>query len=476
MAFNSFSFWLIFPVIFLLYWILPSKNNRIRNIFLLIVSYLFYLNWKPIFALFLVGLTLLCYVGGQVIESQNDSRKKRSLCWFFAVLGLLPLLVFKYYNFINDSLTDALAFVGLHFALPGLNWAIPVGISFLTFQAVGYVLDVYHKRVSAERDIIDFALFVSFFPQVTAGPISTAQELIPQIKSLHSFSYEQGRDGLKMLLWGMFIKLVIADRIGIYVDTVYANYIHYSGAVCLFATFMFAFQVYCDFAGYSLMAIGIAKTLGFDLINNFRRPFLSSSVTELWNRWHISLTRWLTTHVYINLGGNRCSKVRQSWNILVTFFVSGLWHGANWNYVMWGVLNGVFLVIEKALYGDKIKAELKEQNRKMTVLRIFRMAVTFFLFNIALAVFGTPSIPDAACFIGKIFTDFGDFSLSPLDTVSIVCLAVSLPLLIFKDIRDEYFPKFANGRAVQWVFYLFVAACVLCLGVHDCGQFIYVNF
>lgn len=282
----------------------------------------------------------------------------------------------------NDSITSLLETAGLHFSLPGLNWAIPVGISFFTFQAVGYLLDVHHERIKAEKNFWDYALFVSFFPQVTSGPISTAKDLMPQIKNPHKFNYDQGRDGLRMLLWGMFLKCVVADRLGLYVDTVYANYEHFSGANCLIASVFYTIQIYGDFAGYSLMAIGIAKTLGFDLINNFNRPYFASSITEFWKRWHISLTRWLTTHVYINLGGNRCSKLRQYLNILITFFVSGLWHGANWTFVVWGAIHGFLQVIEKALAIDP-KGHYYVTVEKYVWLRPFRILLTFMLVNFA---------------------------------------------------------------------------------------------
>lgn len=288
MAFNSFSFWLIFPFIFGIYWLIPAKWNQWRKVFLVLASYLLYMNWKPAFALVLFGVTLVTYWGGQVLEYKDESEKKtnkrKRLVRLFALLGLLPLLVFKYYNFLNDSLTAGLANIGLKFALPGLNWAVPVGISFFTFQAVGYMLDVYHGRVKAEKNLLDYVLFVSFFPQVTSGPISTAEELMPQIKATHKFDYEQGKQGLKYLLWGMFIKLVIADRLGLFVDTVYANYVHYSGVTCFVASVFYTLQIYCDFAGYSLMAIGIARTLGFNLINNFRRPYLAVSITDFWKK------------------------------------------------------------------------------------------------------------------------------------------------------------------------------------------------
>lgn len=389
------------------------------------------------------------------------------------------MLVFKYYNFLNSNLISFLDAVGLHFSLPGLNWAIPVGISFFTFQAVGYLLDVYKKRIPAENNFWDFALFVSFFPQVTSGPISTAKDLMPQFKTPHTFCYEQGRDGLKMLLWGMFLKLVLADRIGIYVDTVYSNYIHYSGSVCFFASIMYTLQIYCDFAGYSLMAIGIAKTLGFDLINNFKRPYLAASVTEFWKRWHISLTRWLTTHVYINLGGNRCSKFRQYVNIMITFLVSGLWHGANWTFIIWGALHGFFQIVEKALMGDKLKAELKSGVHKFTLGRGFRIALTFILVSFAWIFFRMSTLDVAVDVIGKIFTDFGQFSLGPLDPISMVGIGVGLPILFAREIREEYLfnrIKVLNYSIVKWVFYILIACYTLTMGVLDAGQFIYVTF
>lgn len=387
-------------------------------------------------------------------------------------MGLLPLLVFKYYNFLNDSLTALLVVSGLRFQLPGLNWAVPVGISFFTFQAVGYMLDVYHGRVKAEKNLLDYVLFVSFFPQVTSGPISTAEDLMPQIKATHTFDYEQGKQGLKQLLWGMFIKVVIADRLGLFVDTVYANYIHYSGATCFVASVFYTLQIYCDFAGYSLMAIGIARTLGFNLIDNFRRPYLAVSVTDFWKRWHISLTRWLTRQVYIPLGGSRCSKVRTYWNILVTFLVSGIWHGANWTFIFWGVMHGVLQIIEKALGWQKYEG-------RNWAVRIVRIAVTFLLVNFAWVFFRMPSIGDAFGMIGRIFANIGVPSLSDIGPEGIIIVMIGLFLLIFKELREEFFPRrfrFLEMRVSRWVVYVSLFCMILLFGVLDGGQFIYVSF
>lgn len=487
MVFNSLNFWFIFPFIFAIYWMVPGNRNKLRNAFLVLVSYLLYMNWNPAFALVLLGVTLITYAGALLVEriaqpsvlcDASHSGKKKVLCTTFAILGLLPLLMFKYYNFINDSATAVLETAGLNFALPGLNWAIPVGISFFTFQAVGYLLDVYHQRVSAEKSLLDYLLFVSFFPQVTSGPISTAKDLMSQIKTPHTFRFEQGITGVKMLLWGMFLKVVLADRIGVYVDTVYDNYVHCSGSVCFLASIMYTLQIYCDFAGYSLMAIGVAKMMGFDLINNFERPYLAASVTEFWKRWHISLTRWLTTHVYINLGGNRCSKARQYVNIMVTFLVSGLWHGANWTFIIWGTMHGLLQIVEKAFLGERLKAELSQSVYRLTFIRAVRIIVTFNLVSLAWIFFRMPTLADATDMICRFFNDFAPFTLAPMDTVSIVCLGLSLPLLIVYDVLHEYKPKcrILSSKSAQYIFYFIITCMIFSIGVLDAGQFIYVTF
>ena len=472
MAFNSFNFWLVFPFIFGIYWLIPASYNQWRKVFLVLASYLLYMNWKPAFALVLLGVTLITFLGGYVLATPEKPTKQKRIVWLFALLGLLPLLVFKYYNFLNNSLSAGLAAIGLKFEMPGLNWAVPVGISFFTFQAVGYMLDVYHGRIKAENNLLDYVLFVSFFPQVTSGPISMAEDLMPQIKASHTFDYEQGKLGLKQLLWGMFIKLVIADRLGLFVDTVYSNYIHYNGTTCFIASVFYSLQIYSDFAGYSLMAIGIARILGFNLIDNFRRPYLAVSITDFWKRWHISLTRWLTRHVYIPLGGSRCSKPRTYWNILVTFLVSGIWHGANWTFIFWGVMHGVLQIIEKALGWQKYEG-------KNSIVRILRIIMTFLLVNFAWIFFRMPDISSAMAVIGKVFTDFGTPDLRGLEIYTKLILVVGVGILFFKDIKDEFIPKgfdFLNKGFFRWSIYIVLFAMILTLGVLDSGQFIYVNF
>ena len=470
MVFNSFNFWLIFPIIFIIYWAIPKKYNKARNIFLLIVSYLLYMNWKPAFAIVLFGVTLVTYYGGLLFDNKNNAKKKQFV-FLFTLLGALPLLVFKYYNFLNESIASLLEFIGLKFMLPGLNWAIPVGISFYTFQALGYMLDVYHGRTKVEKNFIDYMLFVSFFPQVTSGPISKADELLPQIKTPHVFLYQQGKEGLRLLLWGMFFKMVVADRLGMYVDTVYGNFEHISGLNLLLGSIFYTFQIYGDFAGYSYMAIGIAKLLGFDLINNFNRPYFATTITEFWRRWHISLTRWLTQQVYIPLGGSRCSKIRCYLNILITFLVSGIWHGANITFIIWGAIHGFIQIIEKALGIQK-----GENTPKYLVP--FRILLTFVFVNIAWIFFRMPTFTAACDVIEKIATSPGRFDANIMLMSDMAMLVLGLSIMIMKDLKEEYIKRVTiiDNKYVKWFMYILIFALLLNFGILDGGSFIYVSF
>ena len=488
MLFNSLRFLLIFPLIFGLYWAIPARYNQWRKCFLIICSYLLYMNWKPVYALILIGVTLVTYWGGQILSLElkdkslelgessssskfKSSRKRKRLAWCFALLALLPLLAFKYFNFINVSVITGLASIGLQFSMPGLNWAVPVGISFFTFQAVGYMLDVYHGRIKAERNLVDYILFVSFFPQVASGPISKADELIPQIKVAHKFDYNQAVCGLRYLLWGMFLKVVMADRAGIYVDTVFSSYDKFSGLGCIIASVLYSIQIYADFAGYSLMAVGIAKTLGFDLINNFKRPYFAASITEFWKRWHISLTRWLTQQVYIPLGGSRCSKFKNYWNILVTFLVSGIWHGANWTFIVWGLMHGVIQIIEKTLGWNK--------KELMGIIKGLRIVITFVIVTLAWVIFRSPSIGDAIGLIGRYFQMSGRIIPDGAMTEFLYCIFALIPIVAYEALTEynaALYYRFAGKRILRWTVYLVIFTMILLAGVHDGSSFIYVSF
>lgn len=472
MIFNSFHFLTLFPFLFLLYYIIPCGWKRTRNIYLLVISYLLYMNFKPAYALILLYVTFVTYIGAKNIDRKEGMKRKGN--WLYFLLSLLPLLFFKYYNFINETCFDLMFFLGIRYELPGLNWAVPVGISFFTFQALSYLADVSFRKIKHENDFLTYALYVSFFPSIVSGPINKASSIIPQINSLRPcFDYRKAVSGLKLLLWGMFMKVVVADRIALYVDTVLSNYHAYSGTSCLFASICYSIQIYADFAGYSLMAIGVGKLLGFELAENFRRPYFSISVTEFWKRWHISLSTWLKDYIYIPLGGNRCSKIKNYWNILVVFLVSGIWHGANWTFIVWGILHGVFQMAEKALGVQK-----KESHGFTKAIRIL---TTFILITFAWIFFRMPTLNDAVFVIKRITNPMliGDLYLPSRSITFFILFGISL--LLLKDIRDEFFPQKIllmenSSRFIRWCTYLFLLIVILLTGVFDAGQFIYANF
>lgn len=479
MIYNSFNFLVLFPLIFFLYYLIPAKYHQGRNWLLLCISYILYISWKPAFALVLLGVTFVTFWGGQILQLRDNKeeskiRNRKRLVWLLVLLALLPLLVFKYYNFLNCSISDGLSAIGLQFTLLGLNWAIPVGISFFTFQAVGYMLDVYHGRIKAEENFLEYALFISFFPSIISGPINKASLVMPQIKNMRAyFDYNKAVEGLKMLLWGMFTKVVVADRVGLYVDTVLPFYQNYSGLTCFTASVFYTIQIYADFAGYSLMAIGVGKVLGFELTENFRRPYFAVSVTDFWRRWHISLSTWLKDYVYIPLGGSRCPKLRNYWNIFVTFLVSGIWHGANWTFIVWGIWHGLFQIMEKAL--GQQKCDYGWFGKTMKII------ITFLLVNFAWIFFRMPTLSDAVGVIRNIF----DFS-QPLgvDVGSrhiFLLMIMGTAILFVKDFTDEFVPeryKFFDSKnaVVRWVSYFMTLVLILLTGVFDAGQFIYANF
>lgn len=430
------------------------------------------------FALVLVVVTLITYWGGHILElrgnDDNLKTKRKRLVWLFALLGLQPLLVFKYYNFLNNSISTGLSSIGLQFALPGLNWAIPIGISFFTFQAVGYMLDVYHGRIKSENNILDYALFVSFFPSILSGPINKASLVIPQIKQLRPyFDYSKAVDGLKMLLWGMFMKVVVADRVAIYVDTVLPNYENFTGLSCLLASFLYTVQIYADFAGYSLMAIGVGKVLGFELTENFRRPYFAVSVTDFWHRWHISLSTWLKDYVYIPLGGSRCSKLRNYWNIFVTFLVSGIWHGANWTFIVWGCMHGVCQIFEKMMGLQKCNSRWFG--------KLVRILITFLIVNFAWIFFRMPTLSDALGVIIRIFDTSLPMTVFIEHNNNLPITIIGIGLLLLKDIRDEFLPDrclLMNNKSkyVRWLTYVSLLIMIMIIGVFGADQFIYANF
>ena len=445
---------------------------KVGNYLLIAISYGLYIKWNPVFPLVLLWVTVVTYWSALQIAKNQAFGKRKYLVWSGIVLASLPLIVFKYYNFISNTLEELLSKVNITVGLPGLNWAMPLGISFFTFQAIGYLVDVYLQRIKAEHNWWDYMLFVSFFPQIASGPISKARDLLPQIKSKRELNYEQAVQGLKWILWGMFMKVVMADRIGIYVDTIFDNYEYQSGLSCWIGSMLYTLQIYGDFAGYSFMAVGVGELMGFELVNNFRRPYFSQSITEFWHRWHISLSTWLKDYVYIPLGGSHCSKIRNYWNIFVTFLVSGIWHGANWTFIVWGMLHGLFQIVEKMLGLNKVSST--------GIRKCLRVGVTFLLVDIAWIFFRMPSLENALRMIIRMFTD-ASTSLAQITPSMMIFCILSVTIVIIKDLLDEFLPRryslFHNQyRVVRWSIYMILLCMILTCGVFDASQFIYVNF
>ena len=466
MVYNSFNFLVIYPLIFLLFYLIPERYNGVRNLFLLLVSYYLYMSFSPFFVLILGGATFISYIVGRNVD---NSKHKRTIITVGITLALLPLFLFKYYNFFNESFHDILLSIGIDYKQRGLNWAIPVGLSFYTLQAISYMVDVYQKKIEAEKDFAIYALYLSFFPSILMGPINRASLIIPQLKKIRPyFDYSKTVEGLKLLLWGMFMKVVVADRSGIYVDTIYDNCQIYSGPTCIIASIMYSVQIYCDFAGYSMMAMGVGKTLGFEIAENFRRPYFSASVNEFWKRWHISLSSWLKDYVYIPLGGNRIGRFNTFRNLMITFLVSGLWHGANWTFVLWGVAHACWIILERILNTLKY--------RETVFVKVIKIAITFLFVNFAWVLFRSADFYEASSVLSQM-TAFETTAVNGPASITILVLL----LVVVKDIKDEFFPNkmfLFNNRLtiVRWLSYVTLIAIILLEGVLDTGQFIYAIF
>lgn len=471
MLFNSFEFLIFFPVVCIVYYLL--KSNRWRIPFLLVASYYFYMNWEPLYAVLIMTSTVLTYLCGLLVERHaNDEPKKKAFLVVSLVINFAILLFFKYFDFINESVFSLLEMAGIRWTVPNLDVLMPVGISFYTFQAVGYSIDVYRGTIKAERNFFTYALFVSFFPQLVAGPIERAKNLLPQFHEEHRFNYDEAIEGLKQMLWGFFMKLCVADMISEYVDVVYENVGHHNGTSLIVATLFFTFQIYCDFAGYSLIAIGAARVMGFRLMENFHRPYYSLNIKEFWKRWHISLSSWFKDYLYIPLGGNRVKYPRYLFNLMITFLVSGLWHGAVWTFVVWGGLHGMYQVI-----GNTWCKYVHKPEYKTTFSRIISTVFCFVLVSFAWIFFRANDVTEAFTIVGKIFTDYG----APFVDKSVFAYGLTaLAILIFKDTKDEFNWKvnFMHSKhaVVRYISTAALIVYVLLFGSFANGQFIYFQF
>ena len=393
------EFLVFFPVVVLLYFALPL---RVKNYWLLFASYVFYMSWNPVYGLLLFGCTLVTWGAALLVERTGGGGRRRA----FFVVALLAvfgaLFYYKYMNFLLANVGTLLSWLGVKAAIPKFDIILPVGISFFTFQAAGYLIDVYRGDIYAERGFFRYALFVSFFPQLVAGPIERSKNLLKQLDRAYPFDYERVRRGLLLMLWGFFLKLVIADRCAVLVDTVFGKPQNYTGIQLVVAASLFSVQIYCDFMGYSTIARGAACVIGYRLMENFRQPYLAASMQDFWRRWHISLSTWFRDYLYIPLGGSRVRPLRRYANLMATFLVSGLWHGANWTFIFWGGLHGALLVIEGmcAPFAKRLCARWEIDTAGLSC-RLVMAAKTFLLATAAWVFFRAPKIEDALSFLSR---------------------------------------------------------------------------
>ncbi len=476
MLFNSIEFLVFFVIVTALYFTLPHK---IRWLLLLVSSCYFYMVFVPVYILILGFTIVIDYIAGIYLEKLHGKQRK----WFLIaslIANIGVLAVFKYYNFLNDILTSILNGFSINNNIPYLSILLPIGLSFHTFQAMSYTIEVYRGKQKAERNFGIYALYVMFYPQLVAGPIERPQNLLHQFYEIKKFDYIRVVEGLKLMLWGFFKKLVIADRLAIYVDAVYNNAEYHNGTTLIIATIFFAFQIYCDFSGYSDIAIGAARIMGINLMTNFNRPYFSQSISEFWKRWHISLSTWFKDYLYISLGGNKVSIPKWYFNLFLVFLISGLWHGANWTFIIWGAINGFYLVV--AIITQKTRSRFENfmgLNNFPVLLNFIKIFITFCLACFSWIFFRANNLTEALLIINKIFTQHQQIYIGN-QAIFLYSLFGILALIIF-EIKHEYFnEKFSLFNNKRWIVrnmsYAILIIIILLIGVFDGGQFIYFQF
>ncbi|UQB67761.1 MBOAT family O-acyltransferase [Epilithonimonas zeae] len=481
MLFNSLSFAIFLPIVFALYWL--TKTRRKQNILLMIASYYFYACWDWRFLFLLAFSTFLDYYTGVKIEESKKKSYKKFWFWLSVSVNLGFLGFFKYYNFFAESFSELFAGFGFQINPWVLQIILPVGISFYTFHGLSYVIDIYKERIKAEKSWIDYALFVSFFPLLVAGPIERATHLLPQIKRERNFSYSNSVDGLRQILWGLFKKMVVADNCAYYANMIFNDYHNYTGVTLIFGAVLFAFQIYGDFSGYSDIALGTARLFGFDLLRNFSYPYFSRDIAEFWRRWHISLSSWFRDYLYIPLGGSKGGNWMRIRNTFIIFIVSGFWHGANWTFIIWGFLNALFIMPSIVLKTNRNNLNIVAEGRTFPNFReIIQLIVTFSLACFAWIFFRSASVTDAFAYIGRLFSTLGTgigYPYKLLNGDLRVLIFVVIMLIFEWFMREELHPlrrPFTKlPTAARWIIYFLLATLVL-LFAGEQAEFIYFQF
>lgn len=479
MLFNSIEFLFFLPIVFVFYWFV-FKSLKWQNLFIVIASYVFYGWWDWRFLL-LIALTTVCsYISGLLLlRYKNDRHKSLIVCVGNVVLNLSILGVFKYYNFFVENLALLVKSFGYDLGWTTINIILPVGISFYTFQALSYTIDVYRGKMEPTKDPISFFAFISFFPQLVAGPIERATNLLPQFLQRRNFNYEKAIDGCRQILWGLLKKMIIADNCAEIVNLIWDNYTDYSGLTLLIGGILFSFQIYCDFSGYSDIAIGTAKLFGIRLMQNFNLPYLSRSIPEFWRRWHISLTTWFRDYIYFPLGGNRVSQIKTLRNTMIVFGVSGLWHGANWTFICWGLYHALLFIPYMLLHIDTKHQLTVEANRLLPSFKGFiQMCITFFLAVIGWILFRSDSMSQAVDYICRMFMTITQGEVLGKRALVYCFLLVVIEWLQRNKahcMQIDNPPKFLKYRVVRWTIYYILIWCLVAMAGSQ-QDFIYFQF
>jgi alginate O-acetyltransferase complex protein AlgI len=482
MLFNSLDFAIFLPLVFILYWFITNKNLKLQNLLIVGASYFFYGWWDWRFLSLILFSTIVDYLVGRGLAVQEIRIKRKLLLWTSIIVNLGFLGFFKYYNFFLENFITAFSFFGTNINANSLHIILPVGISFYTFQTLSYTIDIYHRKLEPTKDFVAFAAFVSFFPQLVAGPIERAAHLLPQFYKKRSFDYIRAVDGMRQILWGLFKKIVIADNCAEFANQIFNNSSDYSGSTLILGALFFAFQIYGDFSGYSDIAIGTARLFGFNLMRNFAFPYFSRDIAEFWRRWHISLSTWFRDYLYIPLGGSRGGKFMKIRNTFLIFIISGFWHGANWTFIVWGTLNAVFFLPLLLTKNNRNHIEIVAQGKHLPELKeLMLMLLTFSLTVVAWIFFRAENIGHAIAYISEIFSS-SLISMPYFDgikraTITIIFVVIFIVLEWIG--REQQYAIAAIGnswkRPIRYALYYAIIISILWFGSKE-KEFIYFQF
>jgi alginate O-acetyltransferase complex protein AlgI len=488
MYFNSLDFAVFLPIVFLLYWYLLNKNLKLQNLLVVIASYVFYGWWEWKFLFLVLFSTIVDYFIGYVLAGEENQNKRKVLLWTSITVNIGFLWFFKYYNFFIDNFVTAFSFFGMPMNSNSLNIILPVGISFYTFQTLSYTIDVYNKKLEPTKDFIAFSAFVSFFPQLVAGPIERATNLLPQFHTKRSFDYSKAADGMRQILWGLFMKVVIADNCAEYANLIFNNSGDHRGSTLILGALFFTFQIYCDFSGYSNIAIGTSRLFGFNLKQNFKFPYFSRDIAEFWRNWHISLSTWFRDYLYIPLGGSQVGLLKKIRNIFIIFIVSGFWHGANWTFIVWGILHAFYFLPLLLMKTNRKNIEVVAQNKAFPNVKEFlQMVSTFCITAFAWIFFRAENINHSLSYILRLFS--GLFSKQYyVETYNLIFweIGYALPILIILFMIMEWvgreqqyaLEKIGEGfpRLIRWLIYSVIIVVIIFFINQRHSPFIYFQF